>query len=73
MTSQRRTVSVSLPCALAERLEALAGSEGVTLSDVLRRAIETYDKSLLSHVMAVFAAEHASTPTIQGGFPWQTT
>ena len=73
MASQRRTVSVSLPRALADRLEAHAGHEGATLSDILRRAIETYDKSLLSHVMAVFAAEHASTPTIQGGFPWQKT
>jgi len=69
----RRTVSVSLPRALADRLEAHAGNEGVTLSDILRRAIETYDKSLLSHVMAVLAAEHASTQTIQGGFPWQKT
>jgi hypothetical protein len=58
---------------LAERLEAHAGSEGVTLSDVLRRAIVDYDKTLLSHVMAAFAAERASTPAIQGGFPWQTT
>jgi hypothetical protein len=56
---------------LADRLEAQAGHEGATLSDILRRAIETYDKSLLSHVFAAFAAEHASTPTIQGGFPWQ--
>jgi predicted DNA-binding protein len=73
MTSQRRTVSVSLPRALAERLEAHAGSEGVTLSDVLRRAIVDYDKTLLSLVMAALAADRASNPTIQKGFPWQAT
>ena len=58
----RKTVSVSLPRALAERLEAHAYTEGVTLSDVLRRAIEAYDKTLLSSVMAP-----------HGGFPWQAT
>jgi predicted DNA-binding protein len=62
MASQRRTVSVSLPLALAERMEAHAGTEGVTLSDVLRWAIEAYDKTLL-----------ASIPAPHGGFPWQAT
>ena len=66
MASQRRTVSVSLPRALAERLEARAGEEGVTLSDVLRRAIETYDKTLP-------ATDHASILAPLGGFPWQAT
>jgi Ribbon-helix-helix protein, copG family len=69
----RKTVSVSLPRALVERLEAHAYSEGVTLSDVLRGAIVAYDQTLLSHVMAALAADHTSTSTIQGGFPWQTT
>ena len=62
MASQRRTVSVSLPRALAERMEARAGAEGVNLSDVLRRAIEAYDKTLPATVMAP-----------HGGFPWQAT
>ena len=62
----RKTVSVSLPRALAERMEAHAGTDGVTLSDVLRRAIEAYDKTIL-------ATDHASILAPHGGFPWQAT
>jgi hypothetical protein len=54
---KRRIVSVALSQALAERLEEQAGGEGVTLSDVLRRAIEAYDAS-------------RPTPRSQA-FPWQ--
>jgi predicted DNA-binding protein len=64
----RKTVSVSLPRALAERLEEHAGSEGVTLSDILRRAVEAYDNSLA----AVSSNGQASPcPGLPGGFPWQ--
>jgi predicted DNA-binding protein len=68
---RRKTVSVSLPRALAERLEAHAYTEDVTLSDVLRRAIEAYDNTLLASVMAGTATDHASILATHGGFPWQ--
>jgi metal-responsive CopG/Arc/MetJ family transcriptional regulator len=64
----RKTVSVSLPRALAERLEEHAGSEGATLSDILRRAIEAYDKSLPAMPSNGQASTSSAFP---GGFPWQ--
>jgi len=64
----RRTVSVSLPRALAERLEEHAGNEGVTLSDILRRAIEVYDKSL---PVMLRNGQTSASPAFPGAFPWQ--
>ena len=68
----RRTDSVSLPRALAERLEARSYASGVTLSDVLRRAIEDYDEQS-SPSPASPSPPSAGPPSLtsSGGFPWQ--